>query len=92
MLKLIFATMQQNWSKKITHVDNSSFALKTNVASLKTEIDKLNIDKLAPVPIDLSKLSDVVKKAVYEKLAAKVRNIDGSAFVLKTNIKQTKHN
>ena len=39
MLKLIFATMQQNWSKKITHVDNSSFALKTNVASLKTEVD-----------------------------------------------------
>ena len=47
-------------------------------------IDKLDIDKLAPVPVDLSKLSDVVKKAVYEKLAAKVNNIDTKDFVLKT--------
>ena len=43
-------------------VDTSSFALKTNLASLKT--DKLDIDKLAPVPADLSKLSDVVKNDV----------------------------
>ena len=48
--------------KNISHVDTSSFALKTNLASLKTEVDKLDIDKLVPVPIDLSKLSDVVKK------------------------------
>ena len=46
----------------VTHVDTSSFALKTNLASLKTDGDKLDIDKLAPVPVDLSKLSDVVKK------------------------------
>ena len=63
--------------KNVTHVDTSSFALKTNLASLKTEADKLYIDKLAPVPVDLSKLSavvknDVVKKAVYDKLVAKV--------------------
>ena len=55
--------------KNITHIDTSSFALKTNLASLKTEVDKLDIDKLAPVPVDISKLSDVVKndvkKAVY---------------------------
>ena len=75
--------------KNITHIDTSSFALKTNLASLKTEVDKLDIDKLAPVPVDLSKLSDVVKndvvkKAVYDKLAAKVNNIDTSTFVLKT--------
>ena len=38
----------------ITHVDTSSFALKTNLAALKTEVDKLNIDKLEPVPGDLS--------------------------------------
>ena len=74
--------------KNVTHVDTSSFALKTNLASLKTEVDKLDIDKLAPVPVDLSKLSDVVKndvvkKAVYDKLAAKVNNIDTSDFVLK---------
>ena len=75
--------------KNVTHVDTSNFALKTNLASLKTEVDKLDIDKLAPVPVDLSKLSDVVKKdvvkkTVYDKPAAKVNNIDTSDFVLKT--------
>ena len=50
--------------KNISHVDTSSFALKTNLATLKTEVDKLDIDKLAPVPVDLSKLSDVVKNVV----------------------------
>ena len=48
--------------KNVTHVDTSSFALKTNLANLKTEVDKLDIDKLVPVPVDLSKLSDDVKK------------------------------
>ena len=38
----------------MTHVDVSSFALKPNLASLKTEVDKLDIDKLAPAPVDLS--------------------------------------
>ena len=47
--------------KNISHVDTSSFALKTNLATLKTEVDKLDIDKLVPVPTDLSKLSTVVK-------------------------------
>ena len=60
----------------------------STLASLKTEVDKLDIDKLAPVPVDLSKLSDVVKnnvvkKPVYDKLVAKVDNIDTSGFVLK---------
>ena len=73
----------------ISHVNTSSFALKTNLASLKTEVYKLDIDKLVPVPVDLSKLSDivkhdVVKKDVYDKLVAKVNNIDTSEFVLKT--------
>ena len=45
-----------------------SFALKTNLASLKTEVDKLDIDKLAPVLVDLSKLSDVVKNDVPKKI------------------------
>ena len=44
--------------KNIAHVDTSSFALKTNLANLKTEVDKLDIDKLVPVPTDLSKLSN----------------------------------
>ena len=76
--------------KNVIHVDTSSFALKTNLASLKTEVDKLDIDKLVPVPVDLSKLSDVVKydvakKIVYDKLVAKVDNIVTSDFVLKAN-------
>ena len=76
--------------KNISHVDTSSFALKSNLASLKTEADKLDIDKLVPVPVDLIKLSDVVKndvvkKTVYHKLVAKVNSIDTSRFVLKTS-------
>ena len=75
--------------KNVTHVDTSSFALKANLANLKTEVDILEIDKLAHVPTDLSKLSnvvknDVVKKTVYDKLVAKVDDIDTSEFVLKT--------
>ena len=50
--------------KNLTHVDTSRFALKANLASLKTEVGKLDIDKLVPVPVDLSKLSDVVKNDV----------------------------
>ena len=54
--------------KNVTHVDTSTFALKANLANLKTEVNKLDIDKLVPVPIDLSKLSDVVKNDVVKKL------------------------
>ena len=53
--------------KNISHTDTSSFALKTNLANLKTEVDKLDIDKLVPVPTDLSKLSNVVKNDVVKK-------------------------
>ena len=55
--------------KNISHVDTSSFALKTNLASLKTEVDKLDIDKLAPVPVDLSKLRDVLKMMLLKKMS-----------------------
>ena len=70
-------------------MDVSSFALKSNLANLKTEVDKLDIDKLTPAPNDLAKLSNVVKnnvvkKTVYGKLVAKVNNIDTTGFVLKT--------
>ena len=63
--------------KNVTHVDISSFALETNLASLKTKVDKQDIGKLGPVPVDFSKLSDVVKndvvkKVVYDKLVAKI--------------------
>ena len=57
--------------KNVTHIDTSSFTLKTNLASLKTEVDKLNIGKLVLAPVDLSKLSDVVKKSAYDKLVAR---------------------
>ena len=75
--------------KNISHIDTSIFALKTNLASLNTVADKLDIDKLVPVPVDLIKLNDVVKndvvkKNVYDKLATKVNSIDTSGFVLKT--------
>ena len=50
------------------HIDSSNFALKTNLARLKTEVDKLDIEKLAPVPVELNKLSDVVKNDVVKKL------------------------
>ena len=74
--------------KNISHVDTSSFALKKTFANLKTEVGKLDIDKLMPIPVDLSKLSNVVKnnvvkKDVYDKLVTKVNNIDTSVFVLK---------
>ena len=73
----------------VTHADVRSFASKTNLASLKTEVDKLDINKLTPVPYDLAKLSnviknDVVKKTEYDKLVEKVDNIDTTNFVLKT--------
>ena len=76
--------------KNISYVDSSSFVLKSNLASLKTEVDKLDIGKLTTVPVDLSKLSDlvkneVVKKTVFDKLVTKVNSIDTSALVLKTN-------
>ena len=75
--------------KNVSHVHTSSFALKSNLASLKTEVDKLDVEKLVPVAVDLSKLSDVVKndvvtKASYDKLVKKVNNIDTCEFVLKT--------
>ena len=54
--------------KNVTHVDTSSFALKTSLANLKTEVDKLDIDKLVPVPVDLSKLSNVVKMRLLKRL------------------------
>ena len=67
--------------KNVTHVDTSSFALKTNLAHLKIKVDKLDIDKLAPVPVK----NDIDKKTVYDKLVATGNSTDASAFVLKTN-------
>ena len=71
------------------HVDVSSFASKTNLASLKTEVNKIDADKLKTVPVDLAKLSNVVKNDVVKKtecnsLKSKVDSIDTTNFVLKT--------
>ena len=57
----------KNYVKKITHVDVSSYASKTNSAALKTEVDKTDTDKLKTVPNDLAKLSNVVKNDVVKK-------------------------
>ena len=66
--------------ENISHVDTSSFALKINLADLKTEFDKLDIDKFVPAPVDLSKLSDVVKNDV-------VKNTDYNAKITKIESK-----
>ena len=55
--------------KNILHIDTSSFALKINLASLKTEVDKLDIDKLVSVTVNLRRLSDVVKMMLLKKLS-----------------------
>ena len=75
--------------KDISHVDTSSFALKTNLAALKTEVDNIDTNKLKTVPNDLAKLSNVVKnnvvkKTEYNTLKNKVDAIDTSGFVTRT--------
>ena len=79
--------------KNVSHVDVSSFALKSNLVSLKTEVYKIDADKLKTVPVDLAKLSNVVKNDVnknteYNKLVTKVDNISTTNFVKKTNMKK----
>ena len=70
--------------KNITHVDVSSFASKTNLAALKTEVDKIDVDKLKTAPVDLAKLTntvenDLVKKTDYN---TKVTSIEAQIAVL----------
>ena len=72
--------------KNVSHVDVSSFALQSNLASLKNEVDKIDADRLKTVPADLAKLSNVVKndaikKTEYDKLVAKVNGIDNTSFI-----------
>ena len=73
--------------KNITHAVVSSFASKTNLASLKTEVDKIDTDKLKTVPADLAKLSNVVKNDVVKKTDynAKVTSIEGQIAGLTKN-------
>ena len=79
----------KNDVKNISHVDARSFELKTNLVSLKTGANKLDVGKLTPVPNDLAQLSnviknDVVKKTQYDKSASKANNIDTNGFVSRT--------
>ena len=77
--------------KNVSNVDVTSFALKSNLASLKTEVDKIDAEKLKTVPVDLAKLSnvvknDVAKKTEYNKLVMNFDNIDTINFVKKEQI------
>ena len=73
--------------KNITRVDVSSYATKTNLASLKTEVDKTDTDKLKTVPVDLAKLSNVVKNDVVKKTdySTKVTSIEAQIAGLTKN-------
>ena len=53
--------------KNITHVDVSSFASKTNLAALKTETDKIDVDKLKTAPVDLAELTNAVENDLVKK-------------------------
>ena len=78
--------------KNITHADTSSFALKTNLANLKTKVDKLDIDELKSLPNNLSNLKTEVDKLDIYKLVpvsvdlSKLSNVVKSEVVKKLNI------
>ena len=79
----------KTYLKNVTHVDVSSFALKTNLSDLKTKVDKFDIDTLVPVPNDLAKLSHKVANYLTAKtdlntLKTKVDDTDLSKYILKT--------
>ena len=83
--------------KNATGIATSKLAAKSDLVSLKADVDKLDIDKLIPVPANLSKLSnvvknDVVKKTLYDKLITKVNKIDFRRFALETNCDTGKSN
>ena len=83
----LFNYATKNDLKNITHVDVSSFASKTNLAALKSEVDKIDVDKLKTAPVDLAKLTNaienyLVKKAVYH---TKVTSIEAQIAGLTKN-------
>ena len=78
-----------NYTTKATRVGTSNLATNVNLPSVKADIEKIDLDKLKRLPVDLSKLSNLVnnkyaKKNFYNKLVATVNVIDTSVFVLKT--------
>ena len=73
--------------KNVTHVDTSRFALKTNLATLKTKVDKLDIDKLVPVLSDFSKLSHVVNELTKHTITLKLQKLKiNLIIIILTNI------
>ena len=81
--------------KNAARVDTSKLIANSDLASLRTKIGKTDVGKLKTIPVDLSKLSnvvnyDVVKKTVYDKIVAQVNNINTSGFVLKTKYQNNK--
>ena len=79
--------------KNISHVDTSSFARKSNLASLKTEVDKLDIDKLKSLPNNLSNLKSKVDKLDINKLAPVPVDLSKLSSVVKNEVvKKTKYN
>ena len=90
--KLIYPIKQQKLIN-VSHIDVSSFALKSNLANSDTEVDKIDADKLKTGPVDLAKLSNVVKNDAFKKtesnkLLTKVDNIDTTNFVSRTKHKK----
>ena len=73
--------------KNITHIDISSYATKTNLAEFKTEVDKIDVDKLKTTPADLAKLSNVVKNDLVKKTdySTKVTSIEAQIAGLTKN-------
>ena len=67
----------KNDLKNITHVDVSSFASKTNLAALKTELDKIDIHKLKTAPVDLAKLTNAIENDLVKRFNTKVTSIEG---------------
>ena len=79
--------------KHVTHIDVSTHALKTNLAALKIEVDKIDTNKLKTVPDDLAKLinvvkNDTVKKTEFTSLKTKVDGIDTDNFVSRTKLEK----
>ena len=69
--------------KNITHVDVSSFASKTNLAALKTEVDKIDTDKLKTAPTDLAKLTNAIENDVVKKTGLTKNPVDNLADITK---------
>ena len=72
--------------KNISHIDTSTFALKTNLANLKTEVDKLDIDKLKSLPNNLSNLESKVDKLDINKLTPVPVNLSKLSDVVENDV------